>query len=324
MKVLVTGGAGYIGSHFVRLLCERDFEVAVVDDLSAGHREAVPKQASFAQASVGDRSAIAGVLAAHRPDAVVHFAGLIQVGESVKQPDRYWAGNLGQTLALLDEVVRAGVRSFVFSSTAAVYGTPDQVPIPEDHPRRPINAYGASKMAVEMALADYSRAFGLRYAALRYFNAAGAHPSGELAEHHDPETHLIPLAIDAALGRRGPLALFGQDWPTPDGTCVRDYIHVQDLAEAHRIAIEQLHAGASSMTMNLGTGRGLSVREIIDAVERVSGRAVPFQVAPRRDGDPAELVARATRAQQLLGWKAKRSDADTMIDDALRSRQRLG
>jgi len=324
MKVLVTGGAGYIGSHFVRLLCERDVEVAVVDDLSAGHREAVPKQASFTRASVGDRSAIAAVLASHRPDAVVHFAGLIQVGESVKQPDRYWAGNLGQTLALLDEVVRAGVRSFVFSSTAAVYGTPDEVPIPEDHPRRPINAYGASKLAVEMALADYGRAFELRYAALRYFNAAGAHPSGELAEHHDPETHLIPLAIDAALGRRGPLALFGQDWPTPDGTCVRDYIHVQDLAEAHRIAIEQLVDGAGSMTMNLGTGKGLSVREIIDAVERVSGRKVPFHVAPRREGDPAELVALASRAHQLLGWKAKRSDAETMIDDALRSRQRLG
>ena len=320
MNVLVTGGAGYIGSHFVRMLCERGCEVAVVDDLSSGHADAVPPQARLTRARVGDRAAIASVLAECRPDAVVHFAGLIQVGESVRRPDVYWAVNLGQTLALLDEVVRAGVRTFVFSSTAAVYGSPEQVPIPEDHPRRPINPYGATKLAVELALADYGRAFGLRHAALRYFNAAGAHPSGELGERHEPETHLIPLVIDAAMGRRGPVGVFGDDWPTADGTCVRDYVHVQDLAEAHWMALEELQRGGASMTLNLGTGRGVSVHEILQAVQRAAGHPVPHTVEPRREGDPAELVASPRSASERLGWTARCSDIDTIIGDAWRAR----
>jgi UDP-glucose-4-epimerase GalE len=320
MKVLVTGGAGYIGSHFVRHLCDEGIEVVVLDNLSGGHRDAVASTIPFICAEVGDRAAVRALLAQHRPTAVVHFAGLIQVGESVHHPDRYYSVNLVETLALIDELVRADVHEVVFSSTAAVYGEPATIPIPEGHPRNPINAYGSSKLAVELALGDYARAFDLRFAALRYFNAAGAHPSGTLAERHDPETHLIPLAIDAALGRRGELTIFGDDWSTPDGTCLRDYIHVQDLARAHLLALRKLEGGGASMTLNLGTGRGVSVREIVQGVEKVSGRKVPVRLGVRRDGDPPELVALPAAAEELLGWKAQRSDTETMIDDALRSR----
>jgi UDP-glucose-4-epimerase GalE len=320
MKVLVTGGAGYIGSHFVRMLAEQEIEAVVLDDLSAGHPDAVAKGVPLVRAEVGDRAAVRALLAEHRPSAVVHFAGLIQVGESVRQPDRYYAVNVVQTLALMDELVAAGVGLMVFSSTAAVYGEPSQVPIPEDHARVPINAYGATKLCVEGALADYGKAFGLRHAALRYFNAAGAHPSGQLRERHDPETHLLPLAIDAALGRGPELTVFGEDWATPDGTCVRDYIHVQDLAAAHLLALRKLASGTASLTVNLGTGKGVSVRQVLEGVERVAGRKVPFRLGARRAGDPPALVAEARRARELLGWQPARSDLDSMIADALRSR----
>jgi UDP-glucose 4-epimerase len=320
MKVLVTGGAGYIGSHFVKSLLEQQIDTVVVDDLSASARETVPPTVAFLQARVGDCAAIGELLAREKPNAVVHFAGSIQVGESVHHPDLYYANNFVQTLGLLNEVVRAGVGSFVFSSTAAVYGDPDAVPISEDHPKRPLQAYGASKLAVEMALADYQRAYGLRCAALRYFNAAGAHPSGELRERHAPETHLVPLAIDAAVGAGPQLILFGQDWPTPDGSCIRDYIHVSDLAAAHLLTLDALARSQEPLFLNLGTGIGLSVLEIVRAVEQVTGRTVPLRIGPRRPGDPPRLVAAVDRAARTLLWRACRSDVLTMIEDAVRSR----
>lgn len=320
MTVLVAGGAGYIGSHFLRTLVDHDAHAVVVDDLSAGHADAVPDGIPLVRCAVGDRTAMRDVLKTHRPDAVVDFAGLIQVGESVRHPDRYYGVNVVQTLALLDEMLQAGVGTFVFSSTAAVYGDPAYVPIDEEHPKRPINPYGATKRVVETAALDYARAFGLKVACLRYFNAAGAHPDGTLAERHDPETHLIPLTIDAGLGRRDPLTVFGDDWDTDDGTCVRDYIHVVDLAEAHWLALEKLREGHGPLLLNLGTGSGFSVREVIDAVGEVLGTPVPHTLGPRREGDPPRLVAAVKRANEVLGWKAVRSDLKTIVEDAVRSR----
>ncbi len=303
MRVLVTGGAGYIGSHMTQLLLERGHDVVVIDDLSGGHRDAVLPGATFVQASVADAAAVAG--AAAGVDAVVHFAGRIQVGESVTAPRKYFHDNLVASLELLDAVIDAGVRHFVFSSTAAVYGDPENTPIPESHPLRPVNPYGETKLAFERALASYGRAYGAAWAALRYFNAAGAH--GGLRERHDPETHLIPLAIAAAKGSGPPLRVFGTDWPTPDGTCVRDYVHVRDLALAHLTVIEELRAGHEVGAVNLGTQHGSSVREVIAAVEAATGKKVPVVDGPRRAGDPAVLVASAERARSLLGWSAKAS-----------------
>jgi len=321
MNVLVAGGAGYIGSHFVRLLVDQDIPVAVVDDLSAGYADAVPRSVPLIRADIGDREAMRRVLDEQEPFAVVDFAGLIQVGESVRAPDRYFRVNVVHTLALLDEIVRAGVKAFVYSSTAAVYGNPVHTPIDEDHPKQPINAYGASKLAVEHAANAYSGAFGLRVACLRYFNAAGAHPSGELDERHAPETHLIPLAIDAALGHGPPLTIFGDDWDTPDGTCIRDFIHVMDLAEAHLHALHALHERESSLTLNLGTGQGWSVREVLSTVEHVTGKAVPTVAGARRAGDPPRLVASVARAQQVLGWTARRTRLESVVEDAVRARR---
>jgi UDP-glucose 4-epimerase len=321
MTVLVAGGAGYIGSHFLRTLVERGIDVVVVDNLSAGHADAVPGGVPLVRCSIGDRDAIRAVLEEHKPDAVVDFAGLIQVGESVRHPDRYYNVNVAQTLSLLDEMVRAKVRSFVFSSSAAVYGEPEHVPIDEEHPKRPINPYGATKRIVEMAALDYGRAYGMGVACLRYFNAAGAHPDGSLGERHDPETHLIPLAIDAGLGRRDPLTVFGDDWDTDDGTCVRDYIHVLDLAEAHWLALDRLRAGEGPLLLNLGTGEGYSVRQVIDTVGEVLGKPVPHTIGPRRDGDPPQLVAAVERAREKLGWVTNRSDLKTIVEDAVRSRR---
>lgn len=321
MNVLVAGGAGYIGSHFVRLLVDQDIQVGVVDDLSSGHRDTVPDGVPFYRADIGDRDAIRRVLAEQEPFAVVDFAGLIQVGDSVVHPDRYFRVNVTHSLVLLDELLRAGVKAFVYSSTAAVYGNPASVPIEETHPTSPVNPYGASKLAIEHAAFAYARAFGLRVACLRYFNAAGAHPSGELDERHDPETHLIPLAIDAALGHGKELTIYGDDWDTPDGTCLRDFIHVMDLAEAHLHALHALHEKEAALCLNLGTGRGYSVREVIDCVERVVGKPVPARVGPRRDGDPARLVASVALAQEKLGWKARRTGIETIVRDAVRSRR---
>lgn len=315
MNALVTGGAGYVGSHMVKTLLDRGHGVVVLDDLSTGHRDAVDARARFVEGDVRRTDDVRALLRDAKIDAVLHFAAKIRVEESVGDPRLYWNANLVATLGLLDAVVEAKL-PFVFSSTAAVYGTPDEVPIDEEHPTRPVNPYGETKLAIERALASYGEAYGLPWAALRYFNAAGADPSARLGERHDPETHLLPIVLEVARGKRASVALYGTDWPTPDGTCVRDYVHVLDLAEAHLAALEHLARGGASGAFNLGTGRGHSVREVVLAARRVSGRPIAMTPSPRRAGDPAALVAKVERAERVLGWKAKRADLDAIVADA--------
>ncbi len=316
-RVLVSGGAGYIGSHLVRALVRARHEVVVVDDLSTGRREVVPREVPFVRADVRDREAVRAAMRDHRVDAVAHFASRVQVGESVTHPRLYY-GDLAASLSLLDVAVDEGVRRFVFPSSAAVYGVPDALPIPEHHPTRPLSPYGATKLAFETALASYAAAYGLSYVALRYFNACGADPG--LAERHDPETHLIPLVLDAAMGARPSVTILGDDYPTSDGTCVRDYVHVSDLAQAHLAALDYLARGGASRAFNLGTGRGCSVREVIAAVERVTGEPVPVVVGERRPGDPPRLVADPSAATAALGWAPSRSTLGEMVRDAFAAR----
>jgi UDP-glucose 4-epimerase len=315
MHVLVTGGAGYIGSHMVRMLRAHGHSVVVLDNLSNGHADAVPAGVLHV-GDVLDRALLDDLFSTHSFDAVLHFAGRIEVGESVREPGLYYRDNVCGSRALIDAACDAGIERFVFSSTAAVYGEPESVPIAEDHPRQPGNPYGASKWMVERMLADESATRGLRSVSLRYFNAAGAAGDGVLGERHDPETHLIPLACQAANGRRGALTVFGRDYPTADGTCVRDYIHVDDLCEAHLLALRYLAEGGATTSLNLGYGRGTSVQEVIDAVGRVSGHAVPFEDGPRRDGDPSRLIAEPARARSVLGWSPSRDDLDRIVRDA--------
>jgi UDP-glucose 4-epimerase len=313
--VLVTGGAGYIGSHTVKELRRRGDEVIVFDNLSSGRREF----AAGAELAVGDlldRRAVREVLARRRFDAVLHFASLIQVGESFADPRKYYEHNLTTSLNLLGAMLDAGVGRFIFSSTAAVYGVPETIPISEDHPLRPANPYGQTKAMVESVLRDYDRAHGLRFFSLRYFNASGADPDGGLGECHDPETHLIPNVLRTALGRQAALDVFGTDFPTPDGTAVRDYIHVSDLAAAHVLALDHLISGGSSGAVNLGTNRGYSVREIIDQAEAVTGRRVPVVERPRRKGDVPVLLASSEKAERLLGWSRNFSDIETILATA--------
>jgi UDP-glucose-4-epimerase GalE len=317
-SILVTGGAGFVGSHFTRAAIAAGSRVVVLDDLSAGTRPELGCQ--LVVGDIADGTLVARLLRDHRITAVVHFAGKIQVGESVRDPRAYFDGNLVKSLVLLATVLDHGC-AFVFSSTAAVYGTPAEVPITERALPAPINPYGVSKLAVEQALAAYGHAYGLRWAALRYFNAAGAHPDGTLRERHDPETHLIPLAIDAALGHRPPLVVFGRDYPTRDGTCVRDYVHVCDLADAHLAALDALDRGVAVAATNLGSAHGATVLEVLREVERVLGVAVPHGFGARRDGDPPALLASNARAHELLGWSPKRSDLATVIADAAASRR---
>jgi UDP-glucose-4-epimerase GalE len=318
--ILVTGGAGFVGSHFVWAAADAGRDVVVLDDLSGGAPAPLPPDTPLIVGDVGDRAKVSAVCAAHRVTAIAHFAGKIQVGESVARPDLYFDVNLVRSLALLDAARRAGVGAWLFSSTAAVYGTPETVPIPELARREPVNPYGATKLAFELALDAWGRAFGTRWAALRYFNAAGARPDGNLRESHAPESHLIPLAIDAALGLAPPLTVFGIDYDTEDGTCVRDYIHVTDLVAAHLLALDRLEAGETLGAMNLGTGRGYSVRQVIETTERVVGRPVPHEIGPRRAGDPARLIADPARAMAVLGWRPVCSDLATIIADAARAR----
>jgi UDP-glucose 4-epimerase len=329
MKVLVTGGAGYVGSHMVKTLLDAGHQVVVLDNLSTGYRDAVPEGVRFIQGDIGDVSTVSALLNEERFEGICHFAAKIRVEESVISPRLYFQGNLTRTLSFLEAVLDApSLPVFVFSSTAAVYGTPDSVPIDEDHPKRPESPYGDSKLAVERALEAYGRAYGLRWTALRYFNAAGAWPEAGLGERHEPETHLIPIVLEVALGIRKSLSMYGTSWPTPDGTCVRDYVHVRDLCDAHLAALDHLVRGGASGAFNLGTGRGRSVREVVDAVKRVTGRDVPVVEAPPRAGDPAELVAKVERAEKVLGWKAKRTGLDAIVADAwaweLRERQGKG
>lgn len=314
-RFLVTGGAGYVGSHLVTALVERGHTVVVLDNLHIGHRAAVPDGVQLATIDLSDTDAVDALLAEGPWHAVFHFAALSQVGESMRLPFRYLIDNGVNGMRLIEACVRHGVLRFVLSSTAAIYGTPTIVPIPEDAPLHPESPYGDSKWFIERALHWADHVHGLRFASLRYFNAAGADPAGRLGEDHRPETHLVPLVIDAALGRRAELDVYGDDYATPDGTCVRDYIHVTDLADAHIRAVERLDRG--SVTINLGNGTGHSVMQVIESVQRVSGRRVPYRISPRRAGDPAVLVASAERAQRELGWRPRFADLDEMVRTAL-------
>ncbi len=302
MAVLVVGGAGYIGSHAARALRRSGYEVIIYDNLSTGHR-CLADGFELVVGDIGDAAVLRPVLA--RADAVMHFAAHAYVGESVENPRKYFRNNVESALCLLNATVEAGIRRFVFSSTCAVYGIPVKVPITEDNPREPVNPYGTSKLFFEHALEAYDKAYGLKSARLRYFNAAGADESGEIGERHEPETHLIPLALAAAAPGSAQLQVFGSDYPTPDGTCIRDYIHVNDLAEAHVRALQHMEKGGDSLAVNLGTGHGYSVLEVIQAAEKVVGRPVRRQVGPRRPGDPPVLVANPSLAEKTLGWKAR-------------------
>lgn len=317
MKVLVVGGAGYIGSHMVKMLLAGGHQVVTFDNLSGGFRDAV-LGGEFVEGDLADRLALDNVFALHRPDAVMHFASFIQVGESVQLPDKYYRNNFSNTVNLLDAMVAHGVKRFIFSSTAAIFGEPEYVPIDELHPTRPLNPYGRSKWMVEQMLVDYGLAFGLRYVCLRYFNAAGADPDGLLGERHQPETHLIPLVLQAASGRRPHIAVFGRDYDTPDGTCIRDYIHIADLCSAHLLALNMLSDGGHSNCFNLGNGEGFSVQQVIDAAQRIAGVSIQLVDAERRAGDPARLVADASRARRVLGWVPQHAELDAIIADAWR------
>jgi UDP-arabinose 4-epimerase len=317
MKILVTGGAGYVGSHCAKVLASSGFEPVVFDNLCAGHDWAV-RWGRFIHGDLADRSAIAAALKAHSVQAVIHFAAFAYVGESVKAPREYFRNNVANTLNLLDVILDAGIDKIVFSSTCATYGEPIGLPISEDHPQTPLNPYGDSKLFVERVLRWYQKAYGLRWMALRYFNAAGADPDGEIGEDHNPETHLIPLAILSAAGRYPALEILGTDYHTPDGTAIRDYIHVTDLADAHVRSLFHLLDGGSPTSLNLGTGIGSSIRDVIRTVERVSARPVPVRNAGRRDGDPAILVADPSRARRLLGWNHRYSDLQTIVETAWR------
>ena len=314
MAILVTGGAGYIGSVAVEDLHAQGEEVVVVDNLVYGHRGAVAADIPFYEGEIGDAKFLRPILEKHSVEACMHFSAYAYVGESVQAPAKYYENNFVQTLHLLDTLVAAGIKKFIFSSTCATYGEPQYIPIDEKHPQWPVNPYGWSKLMVERALEDYDRAYGLKYVALRYFNAAGA--SEHCGEDHDPETHLIPLVIKAVLGKIPHVSIFGDDYPTPDGTAVRDYIHISDLSQAHLKALDHLRAGKGSEFINLGNGNGYSVKEVIDAVSRVTGREVPTQNAPRRAGDPPQLVGDSRKAGDVLGWNPRFAELEKIIESA--------
>lgn len=319
--VLVTGGAGYIGSHACKALCQAGYEPIACDNMVYGHAWAV-KWGPLEQGDIADRAWLDGLIERYRPVAVMHFAAYAYVGESVQDPGKYYRNNVAGTLTLLEAMRDHGIDYCIFSSTCATYGIPEQVPIAEGAPQAPINPYGASKLMIERILADFQVAHGLRSICLRYFNAAGADPEGEIGEDHDPETHLIPLAIRAAQRGEPPLAIFGTDYDTPDGTALRDYIHVTDLAAAHVLALEDLLAGGESTALNLGTGQGYSVRQVVGAIEAVGGRPVPVREAPRRAGDPPVLVADPRRAMQRLNWQPSHSSLSGIIETAWRWHER--
>ena len=316
MAILVLGGAGYIGSHTVYELIQAGREVAVVDNLQTGFREAVHPKARFHQADIRDRAALSRIFDQEKVEGVIHFAASSQVGESMDHPLQYYDNNLGGTLALLQEMTAHGVDKLVFSSTAAVYGEPERVPILEGDALSPTNCYGETKRSMEKMIGWAARAHGLRYVALRYFNACGAHPSGTIGEAHNPETHLIPLVLQVPAGRREKILIFGDDYPTKDGTCVRDYVHVSDLAQAHILALDSLLAGGESDVFNLGNGVGFTVREVIETARQVTGHPIPAQVAPRRPGDPAQLIASSQKAMDKLGWRPRYNRLEDILATA--------
>jgi len=313
--VLVTGGAGYIGSHTCKVLARAGYQPVVFDNLSRGHREAV-RWGPLIEGDLADRSRLVTALETHQVAAVMHFAAYAYVGESVADPATYYRNNLGGSLSLIEAMRETGVDKIIFSSTCATYGIPAGGPIREDTPQLPVNPYGETKLAIERALHWYGAAYGLRSVSLRYFNAAGADPEGEIGELHEPETHLVPLVLQTALAQRAHVDIYGTDYPTPDGTAVRDYTHVEDLAEAHLRALEHLRAGGDTTAVNLGSGRGHSVREVITAAEAVCGRTIPWRAAARRPGDPPMLVADPSLAAEQLGWRAQHSDLGTIIRTA--------
>ncbi len=323
MKVLVTGGAGYIGSHTCKELALQGHTPIVYDNLSTGHREFV-RYGDFVHGDILDTQHLRAAMRLHKPDGVIHFAAFAYVGESVQNPGKYFRNNVAGTLSILEAMRDEGVPSIVVSSTCAVYGQPEEVPISVTCPTAPINPYGASKLFMERMLADFQTAHGLNWAALRYFNAAGCDADGEVGEWHEPETHLIPRVIWAAQGKIDKLHIFGDDYPTPDGTCIRDYVHVRDLAQAHILALQHLALGRESRPFNLGTGTGFSVKEIVEGVEKVSGRKVPCTMSARRPGDPARLVADASESASVLGWHCEHSDLGNILESALKWSEKSG
>jgi UDP-glucose-4-epimerase GalE len=316
ISILVAGGAGYIGSHTAKLLSSANYQPVVLDSLITGHRENA-RFGTFYKGHIQDSDLVARIARDHEIRGAVLFAAHAYVGESTENPGKYYRNNVAHSIALLDALIAAGIREIVFSSSCSVYGIQSRMPIDEESPVCPLSPYAESKLFMEWVLKWYGKAYGLRYVSLRYFNAAGADPEGELGECHDPETHLIPLAIFSAMGRGG-LRVFGDDYPTPDGTCIRDYVHVADLAEAHVLALDYLRAGGDSQIANLGTGAGSSVRDVITTVEQVSGRAVSYEIKPRRDGDTPVLVADAAKAERLFGWKPRLSKLETIVETAWR------
>ncbi|MEN3333153.1 MAG: UDP-glucose 4-epimerase [Blastocatellia bacterium] len=319
MAVLVTGGAGYIGSVTVELLRAQGESVVVLDNLSRGYRQAVPAEAVFYEGNLGDRALVKQITQAHHIEACVHFAALAYVGESVEHPARYYENNVEQGIELLGALKEAGVRQFIFSSTCATYGEPQYMPLDEQHPQHPVNPYGWSKFFIERVLESYDRAYGMKFVALRYFNAAGA--TATLGENHDPEPHLIPLVLAAAESKIPHVSVFGGDYPTGDGTAVRDYIHVADLATAHLLALKHLRDGGQSEFINLGNGKGYSVLEVIEAARQVTGRDIAMRIEPRRPGDPAHLIAKADRARAVLGWQPAHPELSDIIRSAWQWRQ---
>jgi UDP-glucose 4-epimerase len=315
MKVLVVGGAGYIGSHMVQCLLDEGHEPVTLDNLSTGYRDAVIG-GEFIEGDAGDSHLLARIFSESLIDGVMHFASFIEVGESVTDPGKYYQNNLARTLSLLDSTVAHGVKRFIFSSSAAIFGEPQADLIDETHPKSPINPYGWAKLMVEQVLSDYEKAYGLESVSLRYFNAAGADPAGRLGERHEPESHLIPLVLRVASGRREAMKVVGRDYDTPDGTCIRDFIHVLDLCQAHLLALSMPHNGGRSMSFNLGSGQGFSVQEVVDAVREVTGRTIDVIDAPRRAGDPARLVADCGRAKTILGWNPRYSELKEILKHA--------
>jgi UDP-glucose-4-epimerase GalE len=315
--LLITGGAGYIGSHTVRLLLDQHEKIVVLDNLIFGHRDALPMdRVTFFEGDMADGALLERLFTQHKPEAVLHFAAFAYVGESVADPLKYYRNNLAAPLTLLEAMQRHGCMRFIFSSSCATYGDPVRIPMDETHPQAPVNPYGASKWMLERVLRDCERAWGMKAVFLRYFNASGCHPSGEMGEDHNPETHLIPLVLQAANGQRPHITVFGTDYPTPDGTCIRDYIHVCDLASAHALALNYLREGGDTTAINLGTGRGFSVKEIISAAEFVTGKTIAVVYGERRAGDPSELVADPSLAAKVLGWKAAHLDPRGHIESA--------